>query len=66
MFGASVVEMEGAAMAQTAADNGVPWLILRAVSDDANGDSTREMQKNLDTAAENLYWVVRHMLPNMR
>lgn len=66
MFGASIVEMEGAAMAQTAADNGVPWLILRAVSDDANGDSTREMQKNLDTAAENLYWVVRHMLPNMR
>ena len=31
--GAAAAEMEGAAIAQTAADNGVPFLILRTVSD---------------------------------
>ena len=65
MFGAAVVEMEGAAMAQTAADNRVPWLILRAVADDANSESPKTMQQNLDAATENLYRLVRYMLPKL-
>ncbi len=32
-FGAAVTEMEGAAIAQVAAENGVPFLILRTISD---------------------------------
>lgn len=32
-FGAAAVEMEGAAIAQTAAANGVPFVILRVISD---------------------------------
>lgn len=32
-FGAAATEMEGAAIAQTAAENGVPFLILRTISD---------------------------------
>ncbi len=32
-FGAAAAEMEGAAIAQTAVDNGVPFVILRTISD---------------------------------
>ena len=35
-FGALVVEMEGAAFAQVAWANGLPWLLIRSVSDHAN------------------------------
>jgi adenosylhomocysteine nucleosidase len=35
-FEAAVVEMEGSAFAQIAAENGVPWLLVRAVSDEAD------------------------------
>ncbi len=33
LFGAAATEMEGAAIAQTAAENGVPFVILRTISD---------------------------------
>ena len=38
-FSASVAEMEGGAIAQTAAANHVPFLIVRAVSDLADGEA---------------------------
>ena len=38
-FGASCAEMEGAAVGQVCYANGVPFLVLRALSDDANGHS---------------------------
>ena len=38
-FGASCCEMEGAAVGQVAYAAGVPFLVLRALSDDANGHS---------------------------
>ena len=39
-FGAAAAEMEGAAIAHTAADNGIPCVILRTVSDLAEGDAS--------------------------
>ena len=38
-FGAIAAEMEGAAMAQAAALNGVPYALVRAISDLADGDA---------------------------
>lgn len=38
-FGASVCEMEGAAIAQTAYVNSTPFAVVRAISDSADGDS---------------------------
>ena len=39
-FGAAAAEMEGAAIAQTAVANGVPFLILRTISDLAEHDAS--------------------------
>ncbi len=39
-FGAAAAEMEGAAIAQTAAANGIPFVILRTISDLAEHDAS--------------------------
>ena len=41
-FGAACCEMEGAAIAQIATKNGVPFVILRFISDEANNEAVYE------------------------
>ena len=51
-FGASAAEMEGAAIAQTAWQNGVPCAIVRAISDLADGSATMSFDEFEAIAAE--------------
>ena len=51
-FGASAAEMEGAAIAQTAWQNGVPCAIVRAISDLADGSATMSFDEFEVIAAE--------------
>ncbi len=50
-LGATLVDMETAAIAQVAARYGVPWAGIRAVTDDANGESAGTFRDNLERAA---------------
>lgn len=49
-FGGLCAEMEGAAIAQVCYLNETPWVIIRAISDDSDGMSFEEFQK--EAAAE--------------
>jgi len=62
-FGAYAVEMEGAAIAQVAWVNHVPFAIIRAITDNADEDAPAlSYPEFLPTAIENSFAVVRRML----
>jgi len=46
-FRGDCVDMESAAVAQVCQMNGVPWVIVRAISDSAEEDSIAEFRRNL-------------------
>jgi adenosylhomocysteine nucleosidase len=50
-FRGDCVDMESAALAQVCQMNGVPWVIVRAISDSAEEDSIAEFRNNLKQAA---------------
>ena len=50
-FDASAVEMEGAALAQAASHLGVPFAVVRILSDSADGDATSDFPAFLNDAA---------------
>ena len=52
-FGASVCEMEGCAIAQTAYVNGTPFAVVRAISDSADGEASMDYPTFLSIAAKN-------------
>lgn len=52
-FSASVCEMEGCAVAQTAYVNSVPFAVVRAISDSADGEATMDYPTFLPIAAKN-------------
>ena len=51
-FGASACEMEGGAIAHTAFVNDTPFVVIRAISDSADGDATMDYPTFLPIAAK--------------
>lgn len=61
-FGAACAEMEGAAVAQVAAKHGVPWVVIRSISDTADGDAGTDFRAFTPLAAGRAERVVRGLL----
>lgn len=62
MFGAIACEMEGAAVAQAAYVNNIPFCVLRAISDSADGQAQMEYPKFAAMAAERSFAILREFL----
>jgi 5'-methylthioadenosine/S-adenosylhomocysteine nucleosidase len=59
------VEMEGGALAQVAAVNGIPYAVVRTLSDRADGDAVEDFQRFLPVIAKNSFAVVRAILAGL-
>lgn len=62
-FGGAAVEMEGAAMAQACAAFGVPWLVIRALSDLAGHQSHFDFHIFAEEVAHSSALILRRLLP---
>lgn len=63
-FNAIVCEMEGASIAQVCYTNGVPFGVVRAVSDCADGSSHMEYKEFLPIAAANAAKLIEYFVQN--
>lgn len=59
------VEMEGGAMAQVCAVNKIPFVVVRTISDRADGDAVQDFTRFLPVIAQNSYDVVSHILASL-
>ena len=59
------VEMEGASAGLVAAVNKVPFILIRVISDRADGKAPADFKKFLNNASEQLYRIVKHLLENL-
>ncbi|MBQ2641432.1 MAG: 5'-methylthioadenosine/adenosylhomocysteine nucleosidase [Lachnospiraceae bacterium] len=64
-FGALCTEMEGTAIAHTAFVNGIPFVILRAISDKADEEADVTYETFEHQAAENCANLVAHMVRSL-
>ncbi|MCR6095497.1 5'-methylthioadenosine/adenosylhomocysteine nucleosidase [Salipaludibacillus agaradhaerens] len=62
MFTADCVEMEGAAVAHVADFNHIPFVIIRSISDKADGKASGDFQTFMAEAAQTSAEIVSHML----
>jgi adenosylhomocysteine nucleosidase len=65
-FHADCVDMESAAVAQVCRLNGVPWVVVRAISDSAEEDGVAEFRANLALGAQVAARVTMETLRNIR
>ena len=63
-FGASCVEMEGAAVAQVAWLNDVPFVVVRAISDKADGSAHADFAEFLPESARRAAALVEYLVCN--
>lgn len=64
-FQGACAEMEGAAVAQVCFANGVPFVIIRSMSDKADGSASVTYQEFVVTAANNSYSMLDQMLTEL-
>lgn len=64
-FDASACEMEGASIAQVAHLNGLPFAVIRAISDNANTGAGMDYEKFKDLAVENTVSLLLHILKKL-
>jgi adenosylhomocysteine nucleosidase len=64
-FSAACVEMEGAAVAQSAYFNNIPFVVIRSISDKANGEAAESFETFVNKAAENSAAIVEKMLKEL-
>ena len=62
-WGGLAIEMEGSALCGVAARFGLPWLVVRALSDRAGEDSLTDFNAFVDEAAASSARLVRELLP---
>ncbi len=62
-FAGAAIEMEGGALAQVCESFGVPWLVVRALSDLAGRDSIRDFTAFGAAVAETSAAILRRLLP---
>jgi adenosylhomocysteine nucleosidase len=62
-LGGQAIEMEGGAVAQVCEAFGIPWLVIRALSDLAGYDALFDFTTFVDQAAESSAAILRRLLP---
>jgi adenosylhomocysteine nucleosidase len=62
-LGGLAIEMEGGAVAQVCEAFGIPWLVIRALSDLAGSDSGFDFSTFVDEVAASSAGILRHLLP---
>lgn len=62
-LGGNAIEMEGGAVAQVCESFGIPWLVIRALSDLAGGDALFDFTTFVDQAAATSAAILRRLLP---
>ncbi|MCZ4279882.1 5'-methylthioadenosine/adenosylhomocysteine nucleosidase [Kiloniella laminariae] len=62
-FAALATEMEGAAFGHTCRLNGLPFVVIRALSDSSSHSASADFQQNLSRACENSFQLMDRMIP---
>ncbi len=61
-LGGDVVDMEAASVALVASSNQVPFLVLKTVSDRANGEAISDFNAFLPRASKHMFALIEHLL----
>ena len=66
MFDGACCEMEGAAIAHVCVSNSVPYVVIRAISDNANGDSPADFVAWEERVAHICSYCVEQMVASLK